>query len=183
MDVVAAGDFAKRFALIAAANRFAPLVRGQLEGSPQTLPARLGPLPASAGVDADQFTLELCQSAEDGQHQTPVRGRRVGSCVGEGSKPGLLGSDRREGVEKVESSAPAGRAGPLSPHRRGHSRPTTGEAAACRSWLRSPLPGTLSWLRQREASAPAPPRSCTGRLIDIFFITKCDYKSVYNWLT
>jgi hypothetical protein len=105
MDGVAAGDLGKRFAPVAAANRFAPLVRGELEGSAQALPARLGPRAAFAGAGADQLTLELRQPAEHGQHQTPMRGRRVGPCVGEGSKPGFLAGDRREGIEKVAGRA------------------------------------------------------------------------------
>ena len=39
--MVAVGDVSERFAPVAAANRFAPLVRGELEGSAQALPARL----------------------------------------------------------------------------------------------------------------------------------------------
>jgi hypothetical protein len=35
VDVVAASDVAERFAPIAAANRLAPLVRGELKGSAQ----------------------------------------------------------------------------------------------------------------------------------------------------
>jgi hypothetical protein len=59
-----ARDLAERFAPVAAAYRLAPLVRGELEGSAQTLPARLGPLAALAGAGADQFALELCQPAD-----------------------------------------------------------------------------------------------------------------------
>jgi hypothetical protein len=39
------------------------LVPGELEGSAQALPARLGPRPALARAGADQFALELRQSA------------------------------------------------------------------------------------------------------------------------
>ena len=55
MDVVAAGDVSEGFAPVAAAKRRAALVRGELEGAAQALPARLGPLPAFAGVGTDQF--------------------------------------------------------------------------------------------------------------------------------
>jgi hypothetical protein len=105
VDVVAAGDVAERFASVTSANRLTPLVRGELEGSAQALPTRLRPLPAFAGAGADQLALELRQSAEHGQHQTPVRGRRVGPRVGEGSKPGFLAGDRGEGVEKIACRA------------------------------------------------------------------------------
>jgi hypothetical protein len=89
VDVVAAGDFAKWFAPVAAANRLAPLVRGKLEGAAQALPTRFGPLPAFAGASTDQFALELRQPAEHGQ-QSQAAVRRVGPRVGEGSKPGFL---------------------------------------------------------------------------------------------
>jgi hypothetical protein len=59
VDVVAASDVAECFAPVAAANRFAPLVRGELERSAQALPARLRPRAAFAGAGADQFALEL----------------------------------------------------------------------------------------------------------------------------
>src|SRR5208337_3356819 len=52
--------------------------------------ARLGPRPAFSGSCADQFALELCQAAEHGEHQPPVRGRDVGPCVAQGSETGLL---------------------------------------------------------------------------------------------
>ena len=49
------GDVGEGFALVAAAKRRAALVRGELEGAAQALPARLGSLPAFAGVGTDQF--------------------------------------------------------------------------------------------------------------------------------
>jgi hypothetical protein len=84
VDVVAAGDVAERFAPVAAAYGLAPLVRGELERSAQALPARLGPRAAFASAGADQFALELRQPAEHGEHQTPVRSRRVGPCAAPG---------------------------------------------------------------------------------------------------
>ena len=44
---------------------------------------------------------ELCQPAKDGQHQPPVRGRGVGSCVAKGLKPGLLRGNVLNRVEKI----------------------------------------------------------------------------------
>jgi hypothetical protein len=40
-----------------------------------------GAAAAFARAGADQFALELGKPAEHGQHQAPVRGRRVGPCV------------------------------------------------------------------------------------------------------
>jgi hypothetical protein len=105
VDVVAAGDVTKRFAPVAAANRLAPLVRGELEWSAQALPPCLRPRAAFASAGADQFSLELRQSAEHGQHQTPVRRGCVGPRVREGSKPGFLSGDPRESVEKIAGRA------------------------------------------------------------------------------
>jgi hypothetical protein len=53
VDVVATGDVAERFAPVAAANRFAPLVRGELRRSAHVLPARHGSRPTFAGARAD----------------------------------------------------------------------------------------------------------------------------------
>jgi hypothetical protein len=50
---------------------------------------------------ADQLALELCQSAENGQHQSPVRRRRVGPSVTERSEGRSFRRDRGEGVEPV----------------------------------------------------------------------------------
>ena len=68
-----------------------------LKGSAQALAARFGPLPAFTSSGAYQRALELRQPAEDGQHQTSVRRRRVLPRVGEGSKPGFFAGNRREG--------------------------------------------------------------------------------------
>jgi hypothetical protein len=105
MHVVAACDVAERFAPVAAANRLAPLVRGEFEGSPQALPSRLRPIPAFAGAGADQLALELGESAENGQHQTPVC-RRVGPRVAERAEPDfLLLDDRPERVQQIAGRA------------------------------------------------------------------------------
>jgi hypothetical protein len=68
VDVIAARDVGERFAQVAAANRLAPLMRGELEGSAQALPVRLGTRPALARAGADQLALKLCQPAQHGQH-------------------------------------------------------------------------------------------------------------------
>jgi hypothetical protein len=159
VDGVGAGDVCERFSSVATADCVAPLVRGELARSAQALPACLSRLPAFAGSGADQFALELRQAAEHGQHQPPVCGRCVGPHVGEGSKLGFLAADCRQSVEKVSGRAcQTGRGVSPSPCRRGRFRPATGDAVAGRSWLRSPLPETPSWLQRREADAPAPPR-------------------------
>jgi hypothetical protein len=72
VDVVAAGDVGEGFAPVAAAKRRAALVRGELEGAAQALPARLGPLPAFAGVGTDQF-------AATGTARSSTVGRLTGS--------------------------------------------------------------------------------------------------------
>jgi hypothetical protein len=44
--------------------------------------ARFGTLTAFAGAcSTDEIPFELCQAAEHGQHEPPVRGRRVGPCI------------------------------------------------------------------------------------------------------
>jgi hypothetical protein len=67
-DVVAAADVVKRFALVAALDRLALLVIGELERSAHSLPARHGSRSAFAGARADQVAFKLCQAAVHGQH-------------------------------------------------------------------------------------------------------------------
>jgi hypothetical protein len=57
-----------------------------------------GAAAAFAGAGADQFALELGKPAEHGQHQAPVRGRRVGPCVMQRTKARALAGDRRQRV-------------------------------------------------------------------------------------
>jgi hypothetical protein len=71
VDVVGASDVAERFAPVTTADRLAPLMRRELEGSAQALPARFGACPAFASACTDQFALELRPSGEDGQLKRP----------------------------------------------------------------------------------------------------------------
>jgi hypothetical protein len=54
------------------------------------LAAPLRPVATFGGAGADKAALEFSKPAENSQHQPPVRGRRVGPRVGEGSKPSFF---------------------------------------------------------------------------------------------
>lgn len=66
-DVVAAGNLADSLAvLVAAADRLALLVVGQLRFAAELDVARLGPLAAFASAGADQIALHLGEAADNG---------------------------------------------------------------------------------------------------------------------
>jgi hypothetical protein len=73
MDIVAASNRPDRFATVAPLDRLMLLARGELGLSAETLAVRLGAGPAFAGADANKLPLELCQSAQNGEHQATVR--------------------------------------------------------------------------------------------------------------
>jgi hypothetical protein len=62
LTLLGARDLADGLALVAPANRFLLLLRGELEPSAETFAVRLGAGPALAGANADKFALELGQS-------------------------------------------------------------------------------------------------------------------------
>ena len=100
--VVAGGDLAQRFvATVAALDRLALLVRGELRLAAQLHAARHGARPAFAGARADQLALELGQAAQDGQHQPAMCCGGVGPCVAQGPETGFAIGDRGEGVQQV----------------------------------------------------------------------------------
>jgi uncharacterized repeat protein (TIGR03803 family) len=59
---------------VAALDRLADLMRGQLRLPSHFHAAFLGAFPALAGAGADQIALELGKASQHGQHQPPVRG-------------------------------------------------------------------------------------------------------------
>ena len=64
-------------------------------------PPRLRALPSLPRSRADQFTLELSQSAQYGQHQPTVRCCRVGPRVPQGFEPGALFANSPEQIEQI----------------------------------------------------------------------------------
>jgi hypothetical protein len=104
--IVAARDLTDGLALVAAANGFLLLVRGELRLAAEAFAVCLGARPALAGADADKLALELGEATEYRQHQPAVRRGGVGPCVPERAEAGFLLGDRRERVQQV-----AGRAG------------------------------------------------------------------------
>jgi hypothetical protein len=60
-DIVGARDLPHGLALVAPANRFLLLVRGELRLAAEAFPGCLGARPPFAGAGADQFALELAQ--------------------------------------------------------------------------------------------------------------------------
>lgn len=54
---------------------------------------------------ADQVALERGKSAEHGQHQASVRGRRFGPCVMQRTKTRAVAGDRRQRVQEVAGRA------------------------------------------------------------------------------
>jgi hypothetical protein len=88
MNIVASGDVAERFAPVSAADRLAPPVRGEIEGSAQALTARSRSLPVFAGAGSE-LPLELRQVAKDGVHSRPCA-VMSGPCVTEGTETGFF---------------------------------------------------------------------------------------------
>ena len=82
---------------------FAVLVRRELERSAQRLASGLGSGAAFAGTLADQLTLELGQTAEHGQDQAAMRGRRVGPGIGNGAEGALRLANGVQRVEEITS--------------------------------------------------------------------------------
>src|SRR3954453_9199906 len=83
------------------------LMRGELGLAPEQHAAIPGPLPAFPGARPDQFTLELGETTQDGQHQAAMRGRRIRPSILQGPAAGLFLSKSCEGVE--ESGGGAGK--------------------------------------------------------------------------
>ena len=101
-DVVRAANLGKRLlALVAAAEGFFDLVRGELSRASHFHALRLGTLAALARAGVDQFTLELGKAAKDREHQTAMRARRVGPYVAQGPESGSGLGDRVERVQQV----------------------------------------------------------------------------------
>ena len=65
-DIVGARDLAHGLALIAPANSFLLLVRGELRLAAEAFASRLGARPPFAGAGADQLALELGEASKDG---------------------------------------------------------------------------------------------------------------------
>ncbi len=160
-DVVGAANLGQGFlAPVAALDRFALLVRGELRRTAHFHATGHGSRPAFTCPRADKIAFKLRQPAQHGQHQPPVRGRCVGPCVAQGSEPGLAVGDRRQRIQQV-----AGRAGqPVKPRHHHHvarrepvEQPA--QSAPGRSWLRSPLRGTPCCIRPWSVAALARQRS------------------------
>src|SRR4051812_42768025 len=92
-------------ARVTAGQRLSLLMRGELWLAPEMHASRPGPLPAFPRARPDQFTLELGQAAEHGQHQAAMRGRRICPSILQGPKAGLFLSKSREGVEEIAGGA------------------------------------------------------------------------------
>ena len=80
-----------------------PLMMGQLAGTAKFHPSRLSALATLAGVGADQFTLELCEPAEDRQHEASVRRGGISPCIFQRAKPGPTLGNVIQHVEKITS--------------------------------------------------------------------------------
>src|SRR3954447_7244243 len=98
MHVVGAGDLGQGRARGTAGQRLSLLMRGELWLAPEMHAARPGPLPAFPRARPDQFTLELGETTQDGQHQAAMRGRRIRPSILQGPEAGLFLSKSREGV-------------------------------------------------------------------------------------
>ncbi|VTZ51613.1 hypothetical protein MPC4_400014 [Methylocella tundrae] len=104
-NVVGARNLTHRLALVAALDRLALLVICELWPAPHLHAPRFCALAAFARSGADQFALELGKPAQNREHQTSVRGRRVGPCVIEGTKARALAGDCRQRVQEVARRA------------------------------------------------------------------------------
>lgn len=80
-------------------------MRRELWLAAQPYATRHSTRPAFTRARAHQLALELCQAAEDSEHQAAVRGRCIGPCVMQRPEAGFPASDRRESVEQVAGRA------------------------------------------------------------------------------
>src|SRR4051812_12259383 len=78
---------------------------GELWLAPEMHAAIPGPLAAFPGARPDQFTLELGETTQDGQHQAAMRGRRICPSILQRAEAGLFLCESREGVEEIAGGA------------------------------------------------------------------------------
>src|SRR3954465_8419664 len=105
MHVVGAGDLGQGLASLSAGQRLSLLMRGELWLAPEMHAPRPGPLPALSRARPDQFTLELGETAQDGQHEPAMWCRRIRPSILQGPKAGLFLRNSSEGIEQIAGGA------------------------------------------------------------------------------
>jgi len=84
--VVGPADLGQGLAALAALDGLAPLVGRELRPAAELHAAGLRSRSSFAGASQDQFSLELDQTAKDGEHQAAMWRRRVRTGVAEGTE-------------------------------------------------------------------------------------------------
>jgi acyl-CoA synthetase (AMP-forming)/AMP-acid ligase II len=100
-DIVGPAYFHQGLSGFPSRNGLLALVVRQFRLAAHEHPSRFGTLPAFAGATADQFSLELCQATENGQHQPAVWCSRIGPGIPQGFESGALVGNGTQQIEQI----------------------------------------------------------------------------------
>jgi hypothetical protein len=104
MDIIGARDVGHRFTGVPASERFPLLVGSELGTSSKLDPLGNCSCPTFSR-SPNQLALELGKPSENSQHQSTVRGGRVGPGVTKRSKSGTLLSELGQNIQQITSGA------------------------------------------------------------------------------